>query len=239
MKRKLLILIAFISFNIYGQDTIYIGEFGSQVVPKSQAKFYNIVEKDSLSPDVYNEHQYHLDDTLNRTVNYYKYYSRKKERLNYNGYYKSGKIRINISYKKGKKDGHLSTYWENGTLKRKDLYKMDKFIEGQCWDEKGMPVPFYELTSPPLFPGGQMALHKYIATKLDKNKIPKSSLGSQIKISFYIDEEGSISDVKLLNGADPLTNYEAVKMVIDMPEWSPAMQDGNPVRVKRTLPISL
>lgn len=241
MIKKSFILIALISlsFNIHSQDTIYIGEFGTQIVPKSQAKFYNVVEKDSLNPDVYNEHQYHLDDTLRRTVNYYKYYSKKKERLTYKGYYKSGKIRMNISYTKGKNDGHLFTYWENGILKRKDLYKMGKFIEGQCWNEKGMPVAYYDLTSNPKFPGGQIALNKYIKSKLDKNKIPKSSLGSKIKISFYIDEDGSVSNVKLLNGADPLTNYEVVKMVIEMPEWVPAAQDGNPVRVKRTLPISL
>ena len=33
-------------------------------------------------------------------------------------------------------------------------------------------------------------------------------------------------------------NYEAIKAVIEMPKWIPAMQDGNPVRVKRVLPIS-
>ncbi|MGI9530494.1 hypothetical protein [Lutimonas sp.] len=35
------------------------------------------------------------------------------------------------------------------------------------------------------------------------------------------------------------STYQAVNLVLNMPKWSPAMQDGHPVKVKMTLPIRL
>ena len=196
------------------------------------------MEKDSLN-GLFSETRYDLNGSLKSKGIYEKYNSKKKKLLGYKSYYKSEKIHIDISYKKGKTDGYRLSYWENGILKRKDPYKRNKFIEGQCWNEKGIPVPYYDFEINPKFPEGQQALYKYITNKLDKNKIPKSAIGSKVIISFYVNKDGSISDVKLISGVDPLTNYEAIKAVMEMPKWIPAMQDGNPVRVKRVLPVSL
>lgn len=124
-------------------------------------------------------------------------------------------------------------------LKRKDIYSKGKSTKGQCWDETGKIVPYYDLNIAPEFPGGTKALHEYVAKHLDYKQIPKSSWNSKIKVSFYIDKDGSVSDVELITGADPLSNLMALKLVVEMPKWSPAMQDGAPVRVKRTLPITL
>ena len=239
MKKNLYVLIAFISFNIHSQDTIYVGEFGREIVPKIEAEFYKILTKDSLNQNVLHEYQYHLDDTLKGITTYSNYFSRKKERLSYRSFYKSGKPQLKIFFKKERFDGTLVSYWENGQLKRKDLFKNGKLIEGQCWDETGSSVPYYDLNINARFPGGDKAFKNYVASNIDKNKIPKSSWGSRIQVSFYIDKDGSISDVELLSGADGYTNLMALKLVAEMPKWSPAMQDGDPVRVKRTLPILL
>jgi len=72
------------------------------------------------------------------------------------------------------------------------------------------------------------------------------SLNAQSQDTIYLGEFGS-GIVKKKSQAtkyrivtpDPMTNYQAIKLVMDMPKWSPAMQDGNPVKVKRTLPIAL
>jgi len=240
MKIRFLFLICVISINGYGQDTLYVGEFGGKIVSKSQAKYYKIVEKDSLSHDVFIERNFHLDGTLKSKVIYDKYSSKNKHRLSYKSYYKSGKIQIDISYKKGKKNGYFLSYWGNGILKRKDQYKMDRLVEGQCWDEKGKPVSHYDFEIDTKFPEGKKALYRYIAREIGKSKIPKSAIGSKVVISFYVDQDGSISDVKILNGTDDLlTNYKIIKIVSEMPKWIPAMQDGKPVKVRRVLPISL
>ena len=73
-----------------------------------------------------------------------------------------------------------------------------------------------------------------------------SILNAQSQDTIYLGEFGSgIVKNKLqatkyrIVTPDPMTNYQAIKLVMDMPKWSPAMQDGNPVKVKRTLPIAL
>lgn len=83
------------------------------------------------------------------------------------------------------------------------------------------------------------AFHEYVVKGIDVKQIPHRSYGSKIKISFYIEKDGSVSDVELVSGADPMSNLMAMKLVVEMPGWSPGMQDGELVRVKRTLPIVL
>lgn len=115
LKRNLLVLIAFISFTLQGQDTIYLGEFGRDVVPKAEAEFYKIVIKDNIKNDVVHEYQYTLKDTLKSITSYSNYSAKKKERLSHRGFYPDGKIRIEIPFKKEKFDGTLISYWENGS----------------------------------------------------------------------------------------------------------------------------
>lgn len=239
MKINLLILMAFISFNIHAQDTIYIGESGKKNVPRSEAKFYYFVLQDSLNDDIFYENRYYINDTLSGTTTFSNYYSKKKKRLSYRGFHTNGKIRSESFFKKEIIDGYLTTYWDNGNLKRKDLYRRGKFVEGQCWDKTGARVPYFDYEINAKFPGGNDVFNLYVASKIDKNKIPKGSFGSQIRISFFIEEDGSISEIELIEGTDPTTNLMALKMVAEMPKWSPAMKDGDPLRVKRILPIIL
>lgn len=239
MKTNLFFIIILTSFNIHSQDTIFVGEFGKDVVPRSEAKFYRIVKKDSLEKDVYHDHLYHLKDTLKSITSYTNYFSRKKERFNFRSFYPNGKIKTEIFFKKEKYDGTLVSYWENGRLKRKDLYNNGKFLEGTCWDETGKVVPYYALNIAPEYPGGMKAFHEYVLKGMDVKQIPHKSFGSQIKVSFYIEKDGSISNIELVSGADPVSNLMALKLVAEMPKWSPGIQDGVPVRVKRTLPMRL
>jgi protein TonB len=44
--------------------------------------------------------------------------------------------------------------------------------------------------------------------------------------------------VRTIRGADPLLDKEAERVIRSMPKWSPGTQEGKPVRVKFTLPIS-
>ena len=80
MKLKILFLISIISVNAYSQDTLYVGEFGRKTVPKSQAKYYKIVEKDSLN-GLFSETRYDLNGSLKSKGIYEKYNSRKRNYL--------------------------------------------------------------------------------------------------------------------------------------------------------------
>lgn len=90
----------------------------------------------------------------------------------------------------------------------------------------------------PQFPGGQIAMMKYI---MENMKYPKQAMKEGIQgrvaVRFIVEKDGSISDVKPILSVHPLLNKEAVRVVKSMPKWTPGKQNGKPVRVRFNLPI--
>ena len=90
----------------------------------------------------------------------------------------------------------------------------------------------------PEFKGGNTALHKWLESNIE---YPASARNSgkegNVILSFVVERDGSISDVKVIKSLDPELDKEAVRVVGNMPKWMPGMQDGKTVRVKFMLPI--
>ena len=90
----------------------------------------------------------------------------------------------------------------------------------------------------PQFPGGQIAMLKYI---MENMKYPeqamKEGIQGRVTVSFIVEKDGSISDVKPILSVHPLLNKEAVRVVKSMPKWSPGKHNGKPVRVRFNLPV--
>ncbi|WP_455585313.1 TonB family protein [Bacteroides sp.] len=91
----------------------------------------------------------------------------------------------------------------------------------------------------PEFPGGNKALSEY----LEKNmKYPTAARdnGTQgrVIVQFIIDEKGKITSPKVARSVDPELDKEALRLVGNMPNWTPGEQKGKAVSVKYTLPIS-
>lgn len=90
----------------------------------------------------------------------------------------------------------------------------------------------------PQYPGGQIAMLKYI---MENMKYPKQAMKEGIQgrvaVRFIVEKDGSISNVKPILSVHPLLNKEAVRVVKSMPKWTPGKQNGKPVRVRFNLPI--
>ena len=90
----------------------------------------------------------------------------------------------------------------------------------------------------PQYPGGQIAMMKYI---MENMKYPeqamKKGIQGRVAVSFIVEKDGSISDVKPILSVHPLLNKEAVRVVESMPKWSPGKQNGKPVRVRFNIPV--
>jgi protein TonB len=56
-------------------------------------------------------------------------------------------------------------------------------------------------------------------------------------VTFVVEKEGQISEVKVLRNLYPSLDKEALRVVKSMPNWKPGMQNGKPVRVKYNLPV--
>lgn len=90
----------------------------------------------------------------------------------------------------------------------------------------------------PEFPGGEQALSQYIMSSVH---YPDSAayFGKEatVKVSFLIDEYGTIDSVYTKEQFGYGLNTEAERVVASMPPWKPALTNGVPVRVYFQLPI--
>jgi len=90
----------------------------------------------------------------------------------------------------------------------------------------------------PIFPGGPEALYKYIANTVVYPTVAKdSSITGTVIVTFIVERDGSVTNVKILKGIGGGCDEEALRVVKAMPKWSPGKQDGKPVRVQFNLPI--
>jgi len=90
----------------------------------------------------------------------------------------------------------------------------------------------------PKFPGGD--INKYLASHISY-PAEEAQLGVQgiVYASFIVEKDGSVSNVKLEQGIPngPDLNREALRVLSEMPAWSPGKQDGHPVRIQYSIPI--
>jgi TonB family protein len=91
----------------------------------------------------------------------------------------------------------------------------------------------------PSFPGGMPALGKFLGMNLRYPKAAKDAgIQGKVVLSFIVDQEGSISDIKVLRGIGAGCDEEAIRVLKLSPKWEPATQNGKKVRVLQTLPIN-
>ena len=90
----------------------------------------------------------------------------------------------------------------------------------------------------PEFPGGWVMLMKW----LDKNiKYPPEALKEQIQgevtVSFIINTNGTLNNIKITESSDPLLNAEALRVVHKMPRWKPGIHHNKPCTTMFSIPI--
>lgn len=105
--------------------------------------------------------------------------------------------------------------------------------------EDGNMVMYYEVDSLPQFPGGNIAMIRYIVNNI---KYPEQAIKSNITgivyVSFCVKHDGSIVKVELQKGINPLLDAEAIRVVKSMPKWKPGKLKNKNVNVMFSLPIN-
>ena len=57
-------------------------------------------------------------------------------------------------------------------------------------------------------------------------------------MSFIVDKQGNVTNVKIVRGVDKNLDAEAKRVVSSLPKYKPGKQRGKPVRVMFTIPIN-
>ena len=98
---------------------------------------------------------------------------------------------------------------------------------------------FEFLEEPAEFPGGQAAMLKWLSDHIKYPAIAsENNIQGRVMVSFVVERDGSVSNIKVLRGVDPSLDKEAIRVVGEMPKWKPGMQTGKPVRSRFNLPVT-
>ena len=91
----------------------------------------------------------------------------------------------------------------------------------------------------PEFPGGIEAFYRYLSKSIKYPSVAREN-GTQgrVIVSFVCERDGSLTDIKVARGIGDGCDEEAVRVLRASPRWKPGIQNGRPVRVAYSVPIS-
>lgn len=88
----------------------------------------------------------------------------------------------------------------------------------------------------PDFPGGIQKFYDFVSKNY---QAPEEDVKGKIFIQFVVEKDGSLTDIKVMRDLGYGTGAEAIRVLKKSPRWKPGIQNGRPVRVLYSLPISI
>lgn len=90
----------------------------------------------------------------------------------------------------------------------------------------------------PVFPGGENEMYRFLGKSI-RYPIEAKDVGASgvVYVTFLVEKDGSLTDVKVLRGVHPSLDAEAVRVVSMMPAWEPGRHQGEVCCVQFNLPI--
>jgi len=101
-------------------------------------------------------------------------------------------------------------------------------------------VEFYDLSEKPSFGiDGVNGFRKWIAQNIQYPEAPLAAgIQGRVYVQFVIEKDGSLSNIMVARSVDPDLDKEAIRVLQLSPKWNPGKQQGKPVRVNYTFPIT-
>ena len=91
----------------------------------------------------------------------------------------------------------------------------------------------------PQYPGGENALMDYVSKNVVYPKeAQEKGISGRVFVSFIVEKDGSVSNVKVMRGIGGGCDEEAVRVISGLPKWKPGKMKGKPVRVSYMMPIT-
>lgn len=114
----------------------------------------------------------------------------------------------------------------------------DDIMSGQ--DGIATDDAFFIVEVMPTFKGGD--INKFREWVIKRTAYPQAAVENHIQgkvyLTFIIETDGSVSNVTVVKGVNPLIDNEAVRTIKSSPKWTPGLQRGLPVRVRYSMALS-
>jgi periplasmic protein TonB len=102
-------------------------------------------------------------------------------------------------------------------------------------DDKSGFVP---LEQGPEFPGGTQAWANFLNRHLQTPEDLEPGEKKTVLISFLVDAQGTVTGFKVVQSGGHAFDSEVIRVLKKMPRWKPAVQNGRPVSVPFTQPVT-
>ena len=148
---------------------------------------------------------------------------------------------FSLEAKKGDRIEVMYVGYASGSIVVNDpQVKYDLRLQKDDSDESNTSgKPFDVVEQMPQFPGGPAALMEFLSKNVKyPQEAYKNGIQGRVIVTFVINKDGSISDAKVVKSVAPQLDEEALRVVHSMPNWIPGRQNGEPVNVKYTVPIT-
>lgn len=90
----------------------------------------------------------------------------------------------------------------------------------------------------PVFPGGWTTLMQWLTRNLHyPANAQQQKIQGKVVVSFIINKDGTVSQVKLEKSVDPSLDREALRVIKMMPKWQPAIMHDKPCRCMFVIPV--
>lgn len=105
-------------------------------------------------------------------------------------------------------------------------------------DKQGSDEVYSIVDQMPEFPGGKEALFQHLGENIKYPEAAKTdSISGVVYVTFVIEKDGTIKDVSVARGIGSGCDAEAVRVISEMPNWSPGIHKGKAVPVAYNIPI--
>ncbi len=100
-------------------------------------------------------------------------------------------------------------------------------------------IPFQLVEQKPSFNGGDAnEFSKWVNSRLVYPEIAKENgVQGRVTLSFTVEADGRVTNVRVLKGVDDSLDKEAVRVVSSSPKWTPGKQRDRKVKVTYTFPV--
>lgn len=91
----------------------------------------------------------------------------------------------------------------------------------------------------PEYPGGEAAFGKFLRDHIRYPEIAKeNNVQGKVFLQFVVERDGSLTDMQIVRSPGSGLGEEAARVLKISPHWKPGIQNGKPVRVQFTVPVS-
>ncbi len=126
-----------------------------------------------------------------------------------------------------------------GTETKEGTGDIELPTEGDGKEEVEAPQQIFTFVEQmPEFPGGEEKLFEYLGKNIKYPSMARENgITGTVYVTFVVEGNGEISDVKKLRGIGGGCDEEAMRVVKAMPSWKAGKQNGKSVRVQFNIPI--